>query len=663
MPRFRAAPANASRQALSRPAIAELAAELMAPAHFFVGPTLKLEWLHVPSTDVSWEVFRGRLLDSAHTRQRRCFTAWNAYQLTQEGRSEEPVLSLLWDATQGELHIVRGLDSYVWEGYESGGGVYLSRERRKWVRELAATIRLDQFHDLEDVRDELACRLFLAVVGASRLPLSSVEAPLPAFSFGELFYCYRPGVRAVAGPLLTYRELVSEMLVPSLAWRERSRLLETFLHAAPLSEMRAAISLWLRRWQQLRWTAADLAALLRTLFNEVSLSPYTDLVDKTLAFLNELELSGFLDSAMVADFLGYLLRQVGRHLTAYDLVTFHHRGANYPDALLLDAILAAYLDLIERQPQLFLTSGEASDEEKSKRMRRRALRQGYLLRRRYEGHPIPDRPTSPGENSRVLPEGHPRIPDEQILQPSRRIRRLYTGDPLRARLGPHGWTALRLSFADLKHADERRELGTALFIDRPLGGGKHPAEPDGTLLLASVAYSRSVAEERVGTLAMELGLATDAPEVERVRAALEIRGLPLEVIGPAAKPGVVSLADARRAAPDFVFLWTTPSGVRALLQQFDFTHLEERFDLSFLHPERQLLLARSPEGPALRIYDEWMRPRLELEVPVQEGYESRAGEEYPTAGLLAVRIWEPQANDASDVAELSINPLRIIPRR
>src|SRR5205814_2555336 len=86
----------------------------------------------------------------------------------------------------------RGLEVYAWEGYDSGGGVILSRERRKWTRELVGTVRLSQFADAEELIDELACLLFLAVVGTSRLPLHSVEAPLPDFSNGRLFYCYRP---------------------------------------------------------------------------------------------------------------------------------------------------------------------------------------------------------------------------------------------------------------------------------------------------------------------------------------------------------------------------------------------------------------------------------------------------------------------------------------
>ena len=98
------------------------------------------------------------------------------------------------------------------------------------------------------------------------------------------------------------------------------------------------------------------------------------------------------------DFLSYLLRQLGRHLTAYDLVTFHHQGANYPDMLLLDLVLKVFLQQVEERPSLF--EGSPADDSGGggqKRLRRRALRQGWILRGQYEGHPVPDAPTSPGE--------------------------------------------------------------------------------------------------------------------------------------------------------------------------------------------------------------------------------------------------------------------------
>src|SRR5205807_1507834 len=85
-----------------------------------------------------------------------------------------------------------------------------------------------------------------------------------------------------------------------------------------------------------RSVGLGLVALWRTMFNDAALSPYTDFVDKALSFLRELVAQGTLTIAEQTDALGGLLCQLGRHLTAYDLITFHHRGANYPDALLLD---------------------------------------------------------------------------------------------------------------------------------------------------------------------------------------------------------------------------------------------------------------------------------------------------------------------------------------
>jgi hypothetical protein len=661
VPRFRPATPDADARPVTPGGVAELAADVLAPAHFFAAPGLDLAWDHAPAEEVSWEVFHGRLLDPGHTRLRRTFAAWSLYAATPGGRSDEPLLSLKLDAAAGELHVVRGLESYVWEGYDAGGNVIESRERRKWVRELTGTVRLDRFTHLGELHDELICRLFHAVVGASRLPLSSVEAPLPAFSFGELFYCYRPWAAVGDRLLRTAEELAEHVLAPGLAPAERARLLETFLHAAPAGRMTGAARTWMKRWAALGGTPADLAALLRRLFNDVSLSPWTDLADRVLAFLGALEELGYFDAAGVVDFLGHLLRQTGRHLTAYDLVTFHHQGANYPDALLLDVVLKAYLAAIDRRPDLFAPDEkDKSEEETRKRLRRRALRQGWLLRRRYEGHPVPDRPTSPGENSRVLPAGHPRVPEEQILHPHRRTRRLYAGDPLDRHLGPHARQLLRQAFEDLAHPDERRELGLGLFIDRPFGGPRHPAEPDGTLLLASAAYSRSVAQERLRALAREVGLAADGPEVEALRADFDIPGLPLDAIGPAARPGAVTLADARRAAPDFVFLWTTRGGVRSLLEQFDFSPLGGRCDPGFLDAGR-VLVARSAHGPGVRIYDDERRPRLEVEVSGGEGYESRAGQEYPAGGLLVVRRWRPVPGGLEE-ADLRADPIRLPPR-
>ena len=134
MPRFRDRSSDAAGGPLILENVRALIAELFRPEHFFLGADLEWKWEHVALEELVWEIFQGRLLDPAHTRQRRSFEAWNVYQ----AGAEEPLLALKLDAGAGHLHVVRGLDSYVWEGYDAGGNVYQSRERRKWVRELVA---------------------------------------------------------------------------------------------------------------------------------------------------------------------------------------------------------------------------------------------------------------------------------------------------------------------------------------------------------------------------------------------------------------------------------------------------------------------------------------------------------------------------------------------
>jgi hypothetical protein len=662
MPRFRARSPRANRDPINTESVRELIAEMFRPAHLFAAAELLLEWEHVASEELAWEIFQGRLLDAAHTRERHSFEAWNVYQTTaREERASEPLLSLKLDVEARRLYVVRGLDSYVWEGYDAGGNVYMSRERRKWVRELVGTIHLDRFADVDELTDELACQLFQAVVGSSRLPLSSVETPLPAFSFGWLFYCYRPAAPQATGPLRTWRELIADMLAPSLNRREQAHLLETFLHDVPSVEMTEATGAFVARWSELDRSSGDLPALLRTLFNEVSLSPYTDLVEKTLTFLHALEDGGHFQTDQVVDFLSYLLRHIGRHLTAYDLIVFHHRGANYPDALLLDAVLKEYLACIERRPLLFFdATGDGESARRQKRLRRRALRQGWLLRRRYEGHPVPDLPTSPGENMRVLPPSHPRVPEEQIAQPARRSRRLHDGDPLNRRLGPQTTKLLRQSLLDLEHADEWRELGLAIFLDRPLGVGKAASEPDGILLLSAEAFSVSIARERLYALARDLGLQPADEEVQCLLAHSEVRGLPLDAIGGAVRPGIVSLVDARRASADFVFLRSTPSCVRTFLTQYDFTPLTRRFRVEDMLDGSDVLIARSAVGMGIVLYDSRLRPRIELEVANDGGYEIRAGHEYSLEGLRVMHVWETTHSEGLQAYDLRNEPMRLL---
>jgi hypothetical protein len=624
--------------------VRHLIAEAVHPSHFFVGPGTRLEWVHGSAEEISWEVFRGRLLDLAHTRQRRTFEAWNVYLVASAGRSTEPLLSVKWDAAAGELHVVRAILSYVHEAYDAGGNVIQTREVRKWVRELVGTVPLTPGRP-DYLRAELTGLLFRAVVGASRLPLTSVEAPLPAFSFGELGYF--PGAdRAAAGPMASPRELIERGLTKASTRPEGVKLLELLLRAAPAQDVAMPARLFAGPDDLLgRWLPAP--ALLRSLFNEVSLSPYTDFASKALLLLDGLTRDGWLTTTDVADLLGHLLRQTGRHLTAYDLVRFHHAGANYPDALLLDEVLAAYLRMIEGDPGLFM--GGAEDNEwwtHRQRLLRRALRQAWLLRRRYRGHAVPDTPTSPGENARVLPDPFARIPEEQIVNPHRRTKRLFTDELPGGGLGPNARAVLRQSVRDLEHPPELRELGTALYLDRPVGAFKAPGEPDQTPLLSYTAFSRAIAMQRLLLLGEDTTLLPDEELTSLPQAlqTLPISGVPAAEVRSAPRPGVVSLADAARAAEDFVFLRTTASSLRDFFALFDFAPLAALVGMPDLVSAPWLLLGEPAPatGEIVLTFREpgSLRKRLELSVNPRDGYAIRAGVEYPRNGLRVRRLWE-----------------------
>jgi hypothetical protein len=641
--------------------------QAMLPANFFVGGGLKLRWEHLEVEDVSWEIFHGRLLDAAQTRFRRTFEAWNVYKIDADGLSAGPILSLRLDFESQQLHVLRSIYSYAWEGYHAGDGVYLSRETRNWVRELVGTIELARFPTSTELHSEVACRLFQAVVGTSRLPLHSVEAPLPEFSLGQLAYFFRCDLNTHANtsqPLRCYRDLIELATTPDLSRLHQVKLLEIVLRAAPEKELRDAAALLQAQWRSYRRTIAWTLALFRELFNDVALTPYTDLVPKTLHFLELLEQSGWLSAPAHVDFLAYLLRQLGRHLIAYDLITFHHQGANYPDILVLDLLLKASLRRADSQPHLFETlATDSSTIAAEKRLRRRALRQAWLQRQRYAGHAVPDAPTSPGENARILPPPHTRVPDEQITNPAKRTKRLFADDPLAAHLTSISQRILEQSIGDLKYSEELRELGMAVFLDRPLGVFKAPLEPDQTPLLSYAAFSRTIAQRGLDYLHRSLRLLSDGDYAERSAAVrdLQMEGISISRPINSGRPGV-SLADAFRVADDFVILRTTARSAQEFLGLFDFTPIRQHDAAEYLDSPHRITIVSAPalgeeKLGILIIFDALYRRRLELQIDPKHGYETRHRLEYPAAGLQVMAQWQPDASAA--LGQILMPPLTI----
>jgi hypothetical protein len=207
---------------------------------------------------------------------------------------------------------------------------------------------------------------------------------------------------------------------------------------------------------------------------------------------------------------------------------------------------------------------------------------------------------------------------------------------------------LRQSLRDLDEPRELRELGTALFLDRPLGAGKGPVEPDRTLLFSCTAFSRSIAERRLQELTAELGLLAPAA-CDRLRRSLEaeeVVGIPAADLRTATRPGTVSLADVRRAAEDFILLQSTRRSVEDFLSWYEFKPLASHFRIGWLTPPNRVLIVGetvSGRETVLTLFDASARRRMELSVEAADGYISRAGVEHPVGGLRVRRVWEPGA--------------------
>jgi hypothetical protein len=652
MPFFRNTTVSATGQngSLSLDQVRKLIESSLLPGHFYEKIPGSLLWEHHRGEEIPWEIFHGQLLNADQTRLSESFESWNVYWHEDGHRSREPLISLKLDSQRKLIHITRAIERMVWQGYNAGDNVYLSREIPKWVPELVGTIRMDDFKDTAALEDELICMVFHAVIGTSRLPLTSVESPLTSFSFGQVAYFHRPAsaLGPADVPLRSPGELIAQGLHGHLNDLERAKLLETGLRTVKPRAIEEMAGLLATRWQSLGGTGGSMVACLRKLFNEVALSPYTGFARNTVDLLAALITSSLLTATDVIDFLGYVLRQTGRHLTAYDLVTFHHRGANYPDALLLDEVLRAYLDWIEETPESFVAlDTEEPKFAKVKKIRRRALRQALFQWYLYRDLAVPDFPTSVGENARILPDPFHRLPEEQILVPARRTKRLFAGTDLNLNR-PNVKQTVRQCFMDLQHAEELQELGTAIYLDRPLGLSKKPGEPDQTPLLSYELFSSSLVRQRLDFLKNHQFLGPTVKEVADLEGTMNacraLPGLPLQLDAGEQRPGVVSLEDAARIADDFVLLRTTRQSARRFLELFDFSTLANRCGLDLLSGNERVLIVRanvleerSPE--ILVFFDENFRRRMEVQVDSSEGFRVRAGFELPIRPLRPLGIW------------------------
>src|ERR1043166_4560503 len=257
-------------------AVGQMIDALWQPGHFFVAGGLNLHWTFATAEEVPWEIFQGNLLPSAQTRKTAKFVSWH---VTQDG-ADTPMLSARLDPVGRVVHVTRGILCYVWEARSEPEAlateatpVIETREVQRWVTELVGSAELDRFPDADELRDELNCLIWQAVVGTSKLPLHSVEAPLPAFSLGQLHYCYRPWADALDAPVSDWQELLDLIDRTELLAREKARGLDVLLRHLSAEKAQKAANILVARQYAAGRARRDIVPLMRMMFNEASLSP------------------------------------------------------------------------------------------------------------------------------------------------------------------------------------------------------------------------------------------------------------------------------------------------------------------------------------------------------------------------------------------------------
>lgn len=633
--------------------------DALRPGRFLVAPGWRVRIEHAPHETIAWEIFRGHLLDGAKTRERKTFSSWHVFLEPPAGANDSlaspPIASLVslkYDAAERRLFVTRNILIHAWEAYESAPGVIDSHPVQKWSAELVATLRIDDRRAPGELAREIGHCVFLSVVGNSRLPITSLESPLPAFALGQLTFLADnpfppPGDITSLAALLSGR-------VPHSAPLSHPKFLEFVLRAAAPADMPRLAQVFVAHLRERSPAMPHDCSALISLFAGVSFSPFTGLVENLVRLLRELTAPALFGPDAIVPLARRMLRLLTRHLTAYDLVKFHSLGANYPDALALDALLKLFVELAERHPECFLPrSADDVLRLRQKQSSRRALRQAWLLRKRYEGHRVPDAPTSMGENQRVLPEPFQRVADEQIVDPARRRKSLFENEPAESLLLPGADAVWQLCLAELLQPSELRELGIGLFLDRPLGILKADGEVDRTPLLSYVAFSRSVAEARLHDLYRWQCLASENVLRDCVAAlqALPILGFPAAELPGTERPGVVALEDARRAANDFVFLATTRASRMDFARAARVTHpspLAAEF-AAWAQGEPPALIIRTASTteaargkPFLTAFDSDLRPCWRLGAQTVPGqsprYDEAFGQEFLTDGLFVEKM-------------------------
>ena len=134
----------------------------------------------------------------------------------------------------------------------------------------------------------------------------------------------------------------------------------------------------LEQWTARHQSLVDVQHVVYSLFHRLSLSPYTGFVGQLDLSAADMVRADMLGAAAVIDVISYCVAPSGAPLDGVRSERFHHLGANYPDALLLDAMFGEYIGLAARRPDLFLDETGA-DHSGGGRIRRRGAATSVAL--------------------------------------------------------------------------------------------------------------------------------------------------------------------------------------------------------------------------------------------------------------------------------------------
>ncbi len=613
--------------------IAAIIEKVIHPSRFFVAPGIQLRWIRGIET-VAWEMFRGSLLDERQTRERQTFASWSVIGPD----DDEPWLSIKWHRATATIHVTRSIRCHAHEAYEQNG-VIQARPVIRRVRELVGSLSLSRLSALSELPDELATLMVSAVVGTHRLPVTSLETPMPEFSLG--LFSYDGLGSGDSQPTADTGAWLSRIQHTSPDDVQAARLLEFALRGTPPHQ--------LKKLTNFLTAEADLSKRLRLVMLHVSLTPYLDFTTKVWQLTDAMLDAGRISAEQRLDLFCWVLRLVARHLTSFDLVEFHHRGANYPDALLIDELAGRLTQTLSKSLEFFLDLPTDDNQVRHrKRLRRRAIRQTWLLRRENAGRRVPPHPASPGDMLRVFPPWQNESSADSKQHGEWSPRRLFADLGILDASMPVVACVLRASVEDLVNEMERRELGLGLFLDRPLGWAKQGGEPDRTLMLAHECYSPAVAARRADALR---SFASYVPPP------LETVGVPWRCRTPRRRPGVVSLQDMQLSPHEFRLVRTTRSSRREFWLRYAIEGEAAASPRVNRLQAESTLIVPSPERPdELLFLDEGGRCRLRGIMVSSEGYRLYRGHEYLAGGIEIIDASDADGRRVDEMIGASIKP-------